>query len=65
MNGNNKATAKQELQRLEDNTRQFLKLMKQGNYGDARLIASLLEHATYTLDAAWMKGYEARQGRKA
>ena len=62
---NKKAITKQDLERLEANTRQFLKLIKQGNYGDARLIASLLEHATYTLDAAWMKGYEARQGRNA
>lgn len=56
---------KEELERLEVNTRQYLKLMKQGNYGDARLIASTLEHATYTLDAAWIKGYQARQRVKA
>lgn len=56
---------KEEFERLEVNTRQFLKLMKEGNFGDARSVASLLEHATYTLDAAWMKGYEARQRVKA
>jgi hypothetical protein len=56
---------KEELASLERQTKQFLKLMKQGNFGDARLVSGLLEHATYTLDAAWIKGYEARQGRKA
>jgi hypothetical protein len=55
----------QELQRLEDNTRQFIQLMKRGNYGDARLIAGLLESATYTLDPVWMKGNKARQEVKA
>lgn len=52
---------KEELERLEVNTRQFLQLMKEGNFGDARLVATTLEYATYTLDATWMKGYEARQ----
>jgi hypothetical protein len=56
---------KEELASLERQTKKFLKLMKQGNYGDARLISGLLESATYTLDAAWIKGYEAREGRKA
>jgi hypothetical protein len=60
---NKKAITKQDLERLEANTRQFLKLMKQGNYGDARLISGMLEAATYTLDAAWMKAYQAREGR--
>lgn len=60
-----KAITKEEATRLEANTREFLKLMKQGNYGDARLVVGLLESATYTLDAAWVKGYEARQGVKA
>jgi hypothetical protein len=59
------AISKQELKRLEADALRFLKLMRQGNYGDARLIAALLESATYTLNATWIKGYEARQGRKA
>ena len=63
MSAMNKSISNQDLKRLEANTRQFLKLMKQGNYGDARLISGLLESATYTLDAAWMKGYQAREGR--
>jgi hypothetical protein len=54
---------KEELASLERQTEQFLKLMKQGNYGDARLVSGLLEQATYTLDAVWMKGYQAREGR--
>ena len=56
---------KEELERLEQNTREYLELMKQGNYGDARLTAALLEAATYTLDASWMKGYQARMELKA
>ena len=55
---------KEEVERLEVNTRQFLKLMKEGNYADARSIATMLQHATYTLDAAWMNGYKARTGAK-
>jgi hypothetical protein len=62
---NMKAITEEEAKRLKDNTREFLKLMNQGNYGDARLIVGLLESATYTLDAAWVKGYEARTGAKA
>jgi hypothetical protein len=65
MGNNNKAITNQELQRLEDNTRKFIQLMKRGNYGDARLIAALLESATYTLNPVWMKGYKARQEVKA
>jgi hypothetical protein len=56
---------KEELASLERQTKKFLKLMKEGNYGDARLISGLLESATYTLDAVWIKGYEAREGSKA
>lgn len=56
---------KEELERLEANTREFLQLMKQGNFSEARSIATLLEHYTYTLDATWMKAYEARQRVKA
>jgi hypothetical protein len=63
MSAMNKSISDQDLKRLEADTRRFLKLMKQGNYGDARLISGMLEAATYTLDAAWMKGYQARQGR--
>jgi hypothetical protein len=58
-----KTMTKEEAKRLEANTRQFLKLMNQGNYGDARLVIGLLESATYTLDAAWMKAYQDREGR--
>jgi hypothetical protein len=54
---------KEELASLERDTKKFLKLMKQGNFGDARLVSGLLEQATYTLDIVWMKGYQAREGR--
>lgn len=55
----------EDLERLERNTRQFLQLMKRGDYQGARLTAGLLEAATYTLDATWMKGYAARMELKA
>jgi hypothetical protein len=61
---NLEAISQKELQQLEADTRKFLKLMKQGNFGDARLVAGLLESATYTLDAVWVKGYEARLKRE-
>jgi hypothetical protein len=54
------AITKAELDSLERDTREYLKLMKQGNYADARSISNMLVHATYTLDAVWMKAYEAR-----
>jgi hypothetical protein len=56
------ALSKKDLELLEADTQKFLKLMKQGNFGDARLVATSLESATYVLDPAWIKGYYGRQG---
>jgi hypothetical protein len=62
---NLEAISQKELQALEADTLKFLKLMKQGNFGDARLVANSLESATYVLDPVWVKGYAARTGAKA
>jgi hypothetical protein len=58
------ALSKKDFELLEADTQKFLKLMKQGNFGDARLVANSLESATYVLDPVWVKGYYARQGGK-
>jgi len=58
------AISQKELQQLEADTLKFLKLMKQGNFSDARVVASSLESATYVLDPVWLKGYAARTGAK-
>jgi hypothetical protein len=61
----NQVLSQKELERLEADIRKFLKLIGQGNFGDARLVASSLESATYVLDPVWVKGYAARTGAKA
>ena len=45
----------EEFKTLERYFSEYLKLMKAGDFNDARQVAHLLVSATYTLDTVWMR----------
>jgi hypothetical protein len=49
-----------ESKHLKQLLKNYLKLMEQGNYQDARGIAQSLESATYVLDPVWVEAYNKR-----